>query len=285
MNFETICEVFPKEEKYWPCPNPSRALPFFIKSYLRQNFGGILAANDLYKKNEPSRLGVATRQFELGDPISTLSKNHFIKTQDLFTRVDYGAGRQSAVVIFHSYKNMTYQSEFSGINKGQLAHGITALLEEIHKGLSHSFKIINIPEIDLFEGCKYVGKHFLQADFAYFISDLLFDSRDVFASANRALEIIQFFHIKKSIFIIARDPMEYPDENIKIEELMPWEQFHNYQNSHYFSGKNYRENIQNQIKFLDEKLKEKEHYIKVVQSKQTIVDFIDFILKDIFRKK
>ena len=90
MKFESICNVFPKEEKYWPCLHPSKALPFFIRTYLRQHFGGIFAANDLYKKNTPKRLGIATKPFEMGDPISTISMNHFIKTQELITKIDYG---------------------------------------------------------------------------------------------------------------------------------------------------------------------------------------------------
>ena len=285
MNFESICGVFPKEEKFWPCPHPSSALPFFIRSYLRQHFGGIFAANDLYKKNSPSRLGIATRPFEIGDPISTISKNHFIKTQELLTRVDYGSGRQRAIVIFHSYPNMTYHSELSAINKGQLANGITAVLEEAHKGLAHSFQIIKVTNHDLFEGCKLIGKQFHNADYAYFISDLLFDTSDTHAAANSALEIIKFFHLKKAIFIIARDPLEYPNEETAVEELIPWDQNKSIMNSIYFSSNAYYKNIQNQIDFFNHKMTGNKNLIKVVHSKESVRSFIDFILKDIFRKK
>jgi hypothetical protein len=285
MNFESICGVFPKDENFWPCPHPSSALPFFIRSYLRQHFGGIFAANDLYKKNAPSRLGVATRPFEIGDPISTISKNHFIKTQELLTRVDYGSGRQRVVVVFHSYPNMTYQSELSAINKGQLANGVTAVLEEAHKSLAHSFQMIKVTNPDLFEGCKLVGKQFQNADYAYFISDLLFDTSDTHAAANRVLEIIKFFHLKKAIFIIARDPMEYPSEEIEVEELVPWKQNKDSINPFYFSGNTYHKNIHNQISFFNHKMTGNNNLIRVVYPKETVSNFIDFILKDIFRKK
>lgn len=285
MNFESICGVFPKEEKFWPCPHPSSALPFFIRSYLRQHFGGIFAANDLYKKNAPSRIGIATKLFEIGDPISTISKNHFMKTEELLTRVDHSAGRQSVAVIFHSYSNMTYQSENSEINKGQLANGVTAVLEEAHLSMAHSFQIINVTNHDLFEGCKLIGKQFHNADYAYFISDLLFDTSDTLAAANRALEIIKFFHLKKAIFMIIRDPMEYPSNEMELEELIPWEQNKNFKSSFYFSGNSYHKNIHNQINFFANKMSENNNLVKVIHSKETVSNFINFILKDIFRKK
>ncbi len=285
MNFESICDVFPKEEKFWPCPHPSSALPFFIRSYLRQHFGSIFAANDLYKKNSPTRLGVATRAFEIGDPISTISKNHFIKTQELLTRIDYGSGRQRVAVIFHSYQNMSYQSELSFINKGQLANGVTALLEEAHRSLAHSFQIINVTNHDLFEGCKQAGKQFHNSDYTYFISDLLFDTSDTLSAANRALEIIKFFHLKKAIFIIVRDPMEYPNNEVEVEELIPWNYNKNFKSALYFSGNSYYNNIRNQIDFFNKKMTGNNNLIKVVHSMETVSNFIDFILKDIFRKK
>lgn len=285
MKFESICDVFPKEEKYWPCPHPSKALPFFIRTYLRQQFGGIFAANDLYKKNTPTRLGIATKPFEIGDPISTISKNHFIKTQELLTRIDYGAGRQKVVVIFHSYPNMTYQSEKSLINKGQLANGLVAIIEEAHSGLAHSFQIVNVTAKDLFEGCKYVGKEFHNADYAYIISDLLFDSQDNYSAANKAIEIINLFHLKKAIFLITRDPLECPNEETEIEELIPWKK-NNYDNkSNHFSGSEYKKNIESQFNFFSSKLFEKNHLARIIHSKETLISFINFILIDIFRKK
>lgn len=285
MKFESICNVFPKEEKYWPCLHPSKALPFFIRTYLRQHFGGIFAANDLYKKNTPTRLGIATKPFEMGDPISTISMNHFIKTQELITKIDYGPGRQKVIVVFHSYSNMTYQSEYSTINKGQLANGLVAIIEEAHSGLSHSFHVLNVTAKDLFEGCKYIGKEFHNADYAYIISDLLFDTEDNYAAANKALEIIKYFHLKKAIFLITRDPLESPNEEEEIEELIPWEKNKNENKTIYFSGNEYKKNIEEQFNFLSQKLREKNHLAKIVNSKETLMSFIDFILLDIFRKK
>lgn len=285
MNFENICSVFPEEEKSWPCPHPSSALPFFIRTYLRQQFGGIFAANDLYKRNSPSRLGIATRPFEKGDPISTLSKNHFIKSQELLTRVDFGSGRQKALIIFHSYPNMSYHSELSQINKGQLANGVIAILEEVHKCVAHSFNISKVTNHDLFEGCKLLNKNFQNSDYVYFISDLLFDPTDTWAAAHKAIEITKHFHIKKAIFIIVRDPMEYPENQIDVEELSPWDQDKKLKKSFYFSGNTYHKNIHEQIKFFNEKIMGNNNIVRVLSPKENLSNFVDFIIKDIFRKK
>lgn len=285
MNFETICEVFPKEEKYWPCLHPSSALPFFIKSYLRQHFGGIFAANDIYKRNFPNRLGTSTRPFEIGDPISTISKNHFVKTQELLTRIDYSTGRQRAVIIFHSYPNMTYQSELSNINKGQLSNGVVAILEEIHKCLGHSIQIMKFSNDNFFEEFTSIIKKIKNSEYIYFISDLLFDSSNTFASPDRVFEVINYFHIKKIIFIIVRDPMEYPNTETDIEELSPLINNKYIFKNTYFSGKDYYKNIHIQLEYFYKKVSESNNFAKVIYPRENVKNLINFIINDIFRKK
>ncbi|WP_338637577.1 hypothetical protein [Spirobacillus cienkowskii] len=284
MNFESLCEVFPKDEKLWPCQKPSRALPIFLKSYLRQKFGGFFSANDLFKKHSPSRIGITSRNFEDGDPISTISKQHFMKTDEVITRIDYSYGRQKAIGIFHVYQNMTYQSESSSINKGQLGNGVMGVLEEIHTSLSQSFHIIKANKPDLLESCKPIEWYLKNADYIYFLTDFLFDSSDVISSVEKALEIIKLFKIKKSIFLIIRDPEEFPDKKNIIEELYPWKEEKNLKHTFCFSGENYVNNIYYQINYFKEKTKNSNHTIKVIYPKESINILIDYILKNVLGK-
>ncbi len=285
MNFEHIANIFPKEEKYWPCMAPSKALPLFIRAFMREKFGGVFAANDIFKKNTPARMGVTTRPFEIGDPISTISRNHFIKTQELLTKVDYGPGRQKVVVIFHNYPNMTYHSEFTEINKGQLANGVLAILEEAHKSLSHYFKIYSVNHHDLFTGAKFYSKELHNAEYAYFITDLLFDYEHHLSAAQKTLELLNTFKIKKAIFILTRDPMEIKNKEENVEELIPWEKEITFKKYHHFSGEEYTKNIAEQIYFLEENIFNNKHILKIITAKDNVIDFINFILSEIFRKK
>ncbi|KAB8033766.1 hypothetical protein [Fluviispira multicolorata] len=288
MNFENICSVFPSEEKYWPCQHPSRALPFYIRAHLRNLFGGVFSANDLNKRNLPSRLGITIKPFEKGDPISSISKNHFIKTQNLLTRVDYGHGRQRVVVLFHCYENMLYHSEKTTINKGQLAIGITAILEEAHRSLAHSYDIFAVKEKDLFAGALLHNKSLRVADHIYIVTDLLYDSTEPFAAAENSLKLINYLHLKQCVFFITRDPLEYPiinNDSSQIEELIPWENKDISKNSHYFSGNTYQINSQNQIKYFQDKALESKSIVNVVSPHDNLSNFIQFIIKNNLRNK
>lgn len=285
MIFETIARVFPKEEKYWPCMAPAKALPIFLRAFMREKFGGVFAANDIFKRNTPSRMGISIKPFEIGDPIATVSRNHFIKTTELLTKVDYAAGRQKVVVIFHNYSNMTYQSEHTTTNKGQLANTVLGILEEAHKGQSHYFKVLAVTDSDLFVGCELYKKDLQHSEYVYFITDLLFDNADHFAAANTAVKILNTFHIKKAIFIVTRDPLEYTDIKNNIEELVPWTKKSDSAKYHFFSGEEYLKNLSSQINFLKSIISQNNHLIKIVTANDHVLDFINFILLDIFRKK
>nr|BFD32447.1 hypothetical protein GTC16762_20650 [Pigmentibacter ruber] len=285
MNFEQIASVFPMEEKYWPCVNPSKALPLAIRSYIKEKFGGIFSANDFFKKNSPSRLGIATRPFEIGDPIVTISKPHFIKTNELLTKIDFSPGRQKVIVIFHNYFNMAYFSEKSKINKGQLANGILAILEEAHKGLSHFFKILPVNTIDLFSGSKQYQTELQNAEYVYFITDLLYIHDNHLAAAKNVLELLKNFKIKKAVFLLPRDPLETTKLNENIEELIPWKNDINIKNNIYFSESEYYKNIENQITFLRNEVKQNNHIVKIVTAEDKIGNFIHFLFHEVFRKK
>ncbi|WP_186643861.1 hypothetical protein [Fluviispira vulneris] len=288
MNFEKICSVFPSEKKYWPCQQPSRALPFYIRAHLRNLFGGVFSANDLNRRNLPSRLGITIKPFEKGDPISAISKNHFIKTQNLLTRTDYGQGRQRVVVLFHCYDNMLYQSEKTLINKGQLAIGITAILEEAHRSLAHSFDIFPIYDNDLFSGALLHNKRLISADYIYIITDLLFDATEPFAAAENALQLINYMHLKQCVFFITRDPLEYPIKdniNSTIEELIPWEKNDSSKSTYYFSGSEYQINSRNQINYFKNKALESKSIVQVINPHDNLSEFIQFIIKNNLRNK
>ncbi|WGL59600.1 hypothetical protein QEJ31_13800 [Pigmentibacter sp. JX0631] len=285
MNFEQIASVFPKEEKYWPCLNPAKALPLAIRSYIKEKFGGIFSANDLFKKNSPSRLGVTTRPFEIGDPIATISKPHFIKTNELLTKIDFSPGRQKVIVIFHNYINMTYSSEKSKINKGQLANGILAIIEESHKGLSHFIKVLPVNSVDLFNGCKQYQRELQNAEYVYFITDLLYIYDNHLAAAKNVIELLNNLKVKKGIFLLSRDPLETNNININIEELIPWKKDINFKNNIHFSGDEYFKNIDNQIMFLRNEIKQNKHLVKVLTSEDNIEIFINFLIHEVFGKK
>jgi hypothetical protein len=290
MNFESICGVFSAEQRFWPCPNASLALPFFFKASVQQRFGGAFAANDVHSRTTPRRDGVWTRRFQAGDPFHSLSKTHLMKTNEFLTRVDDSAGRQRAVVVFHSYVNLLYQSWSCKINKGQLANGVVGILEQAHRSVTHFFKVLSFQTNNLFAECHFFSKDLRSADYVYFITDLLFDSCDMFAAAQQACDVIEHFHFKKVIFIIVRDPFELPlfkQESVAMDscdELIPWQESPHGQKIKHFSGEVYFENLRQQIDFFTKKVEEKHHLVTVLNAWDKVIPFVNFVVEKVLGK-
>lgn len=282
MLLEEIAFLFPNQISKWPLAQPAKALPFYLRTFLRNSVAKKISANDFNKKYFPHRLGVLTRNFQTGDPLKTLSRSHLLRLNSFVTKMDVSPGRKKILILFHCYHNMTYHSHFSKANKGQLAHAICAVIQQIHTGLSQNLSIKALCERDFFGGCKQLQAEIKGYEKIYFLSDFLFNSESIDACAQEILKTITYFNLKKSVFFILRDPLECPDSltSYKTDELLPWDEEKVEQKNRY-SDAYYAENLKRQVSEIQEKISSTGNFSRVMTNLNSLSDLLDFIHRDI----
>lgn len=285
MQWENICSIFPNSLAQWPVAHASAALPFFIRARIREAFGGVLAASDLNRKTSPQRFGIAVRPFEQGDPISTLSRSHLVKSQQLFTKTDVSQGRQRAIVLMHAYENMLFASQPGGVSKGQLAHGLSAVVQEVHQSLAHAFSVHAIRSANFYEGLQPFMSLLKQAHAVYIITDLLFDTSSVQASCQQVESVLKYTKCKNINFFLVRDVLELasPQNSAQgVVQMFPYgtsaEKEGNYSDAVYVA------NLRTQILEFKEKMQGQAHTVRVVTAQDDVNDFIQFLLHEKFGK-
>lgn len=285
MQWENICSLFPNSLEQWPVPHASAALPFFIRARIREAFGGVLAASDLNRKTSPQRFGIAVRPFEQGDPISTLSRSHLVKSQQLFTKIDVSQGRQCAVVLLHAYENMLFASKPGGVSKGQLALGLGAVVQETHQSLAHAFSVHAIRSPNFYEGVLPLLGLLKKAHAVYIVSDLLFDSSALHASCRQVEHFLTHLPLKKVNFFVVRDLLEVvsPENSAQgVVQMFPYgsrdEKVGNYSDALYF------ENLRAQLEEFTKKMEMQAHAVRLVTAQDDVNDFIHFLLHEKFGK-
>lgn len=286
MQLEELALLFPNQISQWPVVAPSKALTFYIKTLIRNTWGKSFSANDFNKKYLPNRFGVFTRNFQPGDPLKTLSRSHLLRLNLFVTKLDVSPGRKNALVLFHSYHNMTFNSEFSKVNKGQLANGICAILEEIHKSLGQNFTIKTLHGEDFFAECVKHHKTIRSYEKVYFLSDFLFNSENKEACAHEVQNTIKYFHLKKCVFFIIRDPLETIENNVfnQAYELLPWSSSLSAEGGggqkNLYGDIRYKDNLQEQISAIEEKIKETQNFSKVITPSYSVTEFLQFMNRD-----
>ncbi|MES2615394.1 MAG: hypothetical protein V4591_08265 [Bdellovibrionota bacterium] len=273
MQLEKIALLFPDQISTWPILSPSKALPFHINTFIKNTWGKNFSANDFNKKYLPHRFGFMTRHFQQGDPLKTISRSHLLRLNLFVTKLDVSPGRKNILVLFHSYPNMAFRSDFSKANKGQLANGICAILERIHKSLGQSFTIKTLHGEDFFSGCRQLHKYMRSYEKIYFLSDFLFNSTSSIACATEVQNTIKYFNLKKNVFIIIRDPLEKIQHNSNENyELLP------------FSGKmskglcgdaHYNSRLQQQIFAIENVIKQTQNFSMLMTSSHSLAELLE----------
>ena len=226
MQLEKLSVLFSNEISHWPIANPSKALPFYMKAFIKNSVGKTILSQDVSHKYEPNRMGIWTRQFQTGDPLKTISLSHLIRFNLFITKMEKAPGRENILVLFHRYENMTYLSQNSTSNKGQVANAICAILEQVHLNLGQKFTIKTLDGPHFFKSCQKILHSNHSFDKIYFISDFLFNSNSITSASEELEKTIKYFNIKKNTFIFVRDQSEITTENRTSNnfELSPWDQ-------------------------------------------------------------
>lgn len=278
MQLETLARFFSNEISQWPVVCPSKALPFYMKSLIQNTWGKKYSVNDYHKKQAPNRFGVTTRGFQIGDPLKSISMNHLLRLNQFVTKLDVSSGQKNVLILFHTYENMSYSSELSEVNKGQLANAVCAILETIHKNLGQQVKIKSLTNSYFFESCLKWQKLFQFYEKIYFISDFLFQTESIFSSAEEVEKVVKYFHLKDCVFILTRDPLEISTQNHhqKTDELFPWSDS-SLRNRNYFSDEIYSENLRKQISDFKSRMKKCHNDSVVLTPQNTIFEFLTFL--------
>lgn len=280
MLLEKIAQLFPNQISLWPVAMPSKALPIYIRTQIKNTFGRDFSSNDFNKKILPNRFGVFTRKFQFGDPLKTLSRAHLLRLNLFVTKLDVSPGRKNILVLFHNYENMTFMSHESKVNKGQLANALCAILEKIHKNLGQNFTIKPLQGENFFEECQKIQKIFRNYEKIYFLSDFLFNPHSIQGCAEDLKKTIQVLNLKNCVFLFIRDPLEYVEQNNsqEIYELSPWSPIQNkFSRQNLYADNSYKYNLREQILCLETVVEESRNVGKVLTSKDTLVDFIKFL--------
>ena len=284
MLLKDLAQLFSNQISQWPVASPSKALPFYIKILLKNTWGKKYSSNDFNQKVSPNRFGVFTRNFQLGDPLKTLSRSHLLRLNLFVTKMDISPGRKNILVLFHRYENMTFQSESSLVNKGQMANGVCALLEEVHKSLGQNFRIKTLEGKNFLEECLKFSHFIRRSEKVYFISDFLFQTEKLEASAEEVLNMIKYFNLKNNIFFALRDPLECVDSENQKEtyELSPWIQNSSNEkenrSTNLYGDQKYFENIKKQMIGLEENIQESQNQCKLLTASSSLDEILKLIV-------
>lgn len=255
MRLFDACTVFPSARENWIVPHPGRALPVHVRAKLRASFGSLFSASDLARLKTPSRLGIALRPYESGDALKTLSLQHYVRTQELATRIDTASGRATAGIVFHAYENMEFSSSNLG-NKAQLGLVLSAVLEVLHEAHLHHVEVLFVTERDFQVGLKKISQKIARWNFRYLISDFLYFENKEDALKPQIAQALQELGLSSSHVFIIRDLLEQPQNNQLSDvsdALIPFGESDHTTNQ-FFSGENFVKNLQNQLMHIERSL-------------------------------
>lgn len=234
----------------WQIPHPGRALPLSLRAKLRSNLGSIFAASDVNRLRAPSRLGVSTRDYMVGDPLKSLSLSHLVRHDSFQTRTDLAPGRASACVVFHLSDSMTFSSQAS--NKGQLALTLAAIIEVLHEEWMHRFEVVYVRDENFSHGVEKLAPVLRRYQYRYFISDFFYEkSQAAVLEPNFATALHRHGLIKPCVMVV-RDTLEWLENNPLTETNEELEPFGDEGGPKLFSGAQYAAHLRSQLRFLSD---------------------------------
>jgi hypothetical protein len=208
-----LARLFPGSPQEWDVAHPAKAVVAGIRAHVRRQFGTLQTAADKARVKEPTRLGVALRPYEPGDPLRALSRSHLIRTNELVTRTDYAVGRRTCAILFHAYENMHFQSPDAPANKGQVALALSALVEAVYESLAQTCLFRVVREKNLGDVVAHLGAGAKRPDDLIVVTDLLFWPHAMEASARGLLEGVVRGGFHRVCVFVVRDVFEHPVQN------------------------------------------------------------------------
>ncbi len=247
-----LAKLFPARPEMWDLQKPSKAVAAGIHAHVRRRFGTLQTASDKARVKEPTRLGIALRNYEPGDPLRALSRSHLIRSNELVTRTDFAAGRRSCGIVFHAYENMPFAAADSVANKGQIALAVSALVEAVYESLAQACVFRVARERDLGPVLSALGTSGSRPDELFVITDLLFLSSSREASARSLMEGIVSGGFSRACVFVVRDPLEHPSENKLSKRSAALRPFDAQDLSFdvLYSGEEYQRNLRHQLEHL-----------------------------------
>ncbi|MEY4064410.1 MAG: hypothetical protein RIR26_618 [Pseudomonadota bacterium] len=210
MKLAELCTVYPS---HWndPAPlHPGAAIPMDVRLKLKAQRGHLQAALDTHVQRTSNRSGLGLRPYTAGDALRAVSLRHLLLQEELVTRTDVSAGRFRVAILVHCYSNMEFRSEESEANKMQLAWATAGVLENIHQQQAQKIDIIPLNGPHLSDEIRKQAARIKRAHFCYVLTDLLFNPKDVNASATELDGILKHLRIPHGVVVVIRDFLESP---------------------------------------------------------------------------
>lgn len=279
--FNDVAHVFPGTVDAWSAlRHPAQALRGEMRIALRRRFGGVTAASDLTRLQSPSRLGVALRPYESGDPFRALSRAHLLRRDEYWIRTDFAEGRQACGILFHGYESMEFRSETASVCKGQTALCGAAMVELAHDALGHSVSFRTTSGAELDDALASWTAGLRKLDFLYVFTDALFDPSSPDAAVEKLRRAIANLPIPRVAVCIVRDPLELPsDTELTLEgyDLAPFrEKGEGAPGGELrYSGQEYRRNLERQLNGLAAASREQRFSLNVLSCTDRVMDFVE----------
>jgi hypothetical protein len=272
-----LAKLFPENSEQWDLLRPSKAVSAGLRAHVRRRFGVLQTAADMARIKEPTRLGVALRAYESGDPLRALSRTHLVRTNELLTRTDFADGRRSCLVLFHAYENMIFASSESHANKGQISLAVSALVEAIYESLAQACVFRVVREHNIANVVSSVGKSGLRPDDVVVITDLLFSTSSVQASTRALLDSFVQAGFRRACIFVVRDIFEHPVANKLGKQSVALRPFRSEDpNSEpLFSGGEYEQNLVRQIEDLQREARHLGVAVHVVTGHSSLEGILD----------
>ena len=266
MKLAELCTVFPANWNALPPAHPGDAIPMTVRLKLRAQRGWLQASLDTHAQRSSQRSGLGLRPYTAGDSLRALSLRHLLLQDELLTRTDVSPGRCHVSSVVHCYENMQFNSGETAANKMQAAWATAGILENLHHHQAQKVDVIALKERSLSEGMLKHSARLRRSHFCYLLTDLLFDSAHLAASAQTLASALKLLRIPRGLVVIVRDPLESPDIEedpqgvlssalaFTAPESSMAATSENQQQMHFTSGLEYLSNIKNQIKLLETEL-------------------------------
>ena len=283
MEIAEIAQHMPLHEENWHNQMQLNTIPVQLKSWVRKKIGGLVATNDYSKLRSPSRLGVSLREFELGDPLKSISFPHLVKQNAFKTRIDQADGRRTINIFLHSYEKMKFQSRHSKATKMQTALATATLINVIHTGLGHQVKGHILPESSLVEVLTKAQNLGQNSNHTYVISDFLSNEEHIHAEALDILHTCSGHFFKKTLFICIRDIIESTKDNPlrsdykKLNSHLTEDTSVSASQGRFYSGEAYYDSLIDQLKNTRKELKSVHSDIIEIIEQDSIFSLIEDI--------
>lgn len=281
----SLAKLFPASQEQWDIQRPSKAVVASVRAHVRRRFGTIQASSDKARVKEPTRLGIALRPYEPGDPLRALSRMHLIRTNELVTRTDYAAGRRSCAILFHAYNNMVFSSADAAANKGQVALAVSALAEVVYESLAQACYFRLVREPDLGSVIAALGHSGGRTHDLVLVTDALFFSNTREATAMSLVEGVVKGGFSRVCVFVVRDPLEHPLDNKLSKRSAALRSFGNEDVAEepLYSGEEYERNLRRQLEHLRTELLKVGAEIHVVTGRTAMEFVLDSVVNFVGR--